>query len=378
MANRTISMLFWQQLFGLFFFIAPALALEADEILVIANKKEEQGVRLAHFYMQKRNIPTSNLLIIETTRNETCSRVQYEKEIRNPLRLFLKQHPALNRTIRCLVLMYGMPLKISSSDPNAGNRHTMGASVDSEIALARAEDYALEGWILNPFFYGFQKRKLPIKKDAVFMVGRIDGASAAIAKRIVTDSIQAEKAGLSGMAFFDARWPLPESKPSQENGYAFYDYAIHHAAQIIEKTNRIPVVIDERSELFKTGSGLRAGLYCGWYSVARYVDAFEWQKGSVGYHIASHECTTLKKPESRVWCKEMLEKGVAATIGPVAEPYVEAFPLPDIFFSFLVDGYLSLSECYFLSTPFLSWQMVLVGDPLYRPFYTKRRMTSSK
>lgn len=88
----------------------------------------------------------------------------------------------------------------------------------------------------------------------------------------------------------------------------------------------------------------------------------------MGYHIASSECTTLRDEKSSVWCKMMLEKGVAATIGPVYEPYVQAFPLPEVFFTFLADGYLTLAECYLLSLPYLSWQMVLVGDPLYRPF----------
>jgi hypothetical protein len=64
----------------------------------------------------------------------------------------------------------------------------------------------------------------------------------------------------------------------------------------------------------------------------------------------------------------MLEKGVAATIGPVGEPYVQAFPPPEIFFGLLIDGHLTLAECYALSNPFLSWKMVLIGDPLYRPF----------
>jgi len=64
----------------------------------------------------------------------------------------------------------------------------------------------------------------------------------------------------------------------------------------------------------------------------------------------------------------MLEKGIGATIGPVGEPYVEAFPLPEIFFSFLTDGYFTLAECYFVSHTYLSWKMVLIGDPLYRPF----------
>jgi len=51
----------------------------------------------------------------------------------------------------------------------------------------------------------------------------------------------------------------------------------------------------------------------------------------------------------------------------VAEPYVQAFPLPQVFFSCLLDGN-TLADCYALSNSFWSWQMVLIGDPLYRPF----------
>jgi uncharacterized protein (TIGR03790 family) len=91
-------------------------------------------------------------------------------------------------------------------------------------------------------------------------------------------------------------------------------------------------------------------------------------QGAVGFHIASSACSTLKKEESRVWCKVMLEKGVTATLGPVFEPYVETFPVPDIFFGLLIKGSFTLAECYALSNPFWSWQMVLIGDPLYRPF----------
>jgi hypothetical protein len=37
----------------------------------------------------------------------------------------------------------------------------------------------------------------------------------------------------------------------------------------------------------------------------------------------------------------------------------------------LLDGRLTLAEVYALSKPFWSWQMVLIGDPLYRPFKGK-------
>ena len=57
-----------------------------------------------------------------------------------------------------------------------------------------------------------------------------------------------------------------------------------------------------------------------------------------------------RNPESQVWCKRMLEEGVAACVGPTSEPYVQAFPVPDIFFGLLADGHLSLVECYFAAT----------------------------
>jgi len=120
--------------------------------------------------------------------------------------------------------------------------------------------------------------------------------------------------------------------------------------------------------LFEKGECRDTALYCGWYSLARYVDAFSFSPGAVGYHIASGECTTLKQPGSQVWCKRMLEEGVAATLGPVGEPYVNAFPVPEVFFQVLTNGYLCLAECYQVSLPFLSWKMILIGDPLYRPF----------
>ena len=101
------------------------------------------------------------------------------------------------------------------------------------------------------------------------------------------------------------------------------------------------------------------------------MDAFAWKRGAVAYHIASAEMTTLTKPASTIWCMKMLQKGVAATIGPVREPYVQSFPFPEVFFGLLAEGRLTHVECYAASLPFLSWKMVLVGDPLYRPFYAK-------
>jgi hypothetical protein len=48
-------------------------------------------------------------------------------------------------------------------------------------------------------------------------------------------------------------------------------------------------------------------------------------------------------------------QAACTTLGPVAEPYVQAFPVPDLFLGLLLKEPLSLAEAYFLSLPFLSW-----------------------
>ncbi len=67
----------------------------------------------------------------------------------------------------------------------------------------------------------------------------------------------------------------------------------------------------------------------------------------------------------------MLRDGITATLGPVTEPYLHAFPEPRAFFAALYDGH-CLVEAYYLTQPLDSWQMVLIGDPLYTPFKAKR------
>ena len=57
-----------------------------------------------------------------------------------------------------------------------------------------------------------------------------------------------------------------------------------------------------------------------------------------------------------------------ATLGPVEEPYLTAFPMPKDFFGELMTGESTLVECYYKSLPHLSWMMTLIGDPLYNPF----------
>ena len=394
--------------------LVPCYALEPHEILVIANRNAAKSIGLAKYYMKSRNIPETNLLQLWLTDKEGCSREEYEKKVIPRVRKYISEKDP-KRLIKCLVTVYGIPLKINPPEMTSAEKMQVEklrkrqkglndklkilnakekaqkqriqkelqslkkqvdeitkinhrSALDSELALVLRDDYPLSGWIPNPFFLGFKNQNLP--KENVLLVSRLDGPTDQIVKRIIDDSLNAEKSGLKGVAYFDARGPRQDKKKNQKPkiDYSFYDKSIYLAADQIKKSKRMQVVINDKAELFKPGECPQAALYCGWYSLAKYVDAFKWRPGSIGYHIASSECSTLKSQNSQVWCKRMLEEGVAATLGPTSEPYVQAFPIPEIFFATLLDGRLTLAECYALALPFLSWQMVLIGDPLYRPF----------
>jgi uncharacterized protein (TIGR03790 family) len=153
------------------------------------------------------------------------------------------------------------------------------SSLDSELALVLEEDYALAGWIPNPLFVGFKNKKLPIGQKDVLLVSRLDVSSDTLVKKIINESIAAEKQGLKGNAYFDARWPRPtEKQPEKASlGYSFYDRSIYGASERVKNSGLMPVMVNEKPELFQQGDGPDGALYCGWYSLGRYVDAFEWR-----------------------------------------------------------------------------------------------------
>ncbi|MEJ2226278.1 MAG: TIGR03790 family protein [Syntrophobacterales bacterium] len=245
-------------------------------------------------------------------------------------------------------------------------RPRTGAAVDSELTLLLVKNYPRVHWMPNPLHRRYDKEpSMREFRQAVVMVGRLDGPTPEIARRLVNDALKTERDGLHGTCYLDARGLKGKERVGS---YAWFDAHLEHLAELMKKRSTMKVVLDLRPGLFLRGSCPQAALYCGWYSLRKYVPSCTWQRGAVAYHVASGEATTLRKPGSQVWCKRMLEEGVAATLGPVAEPYLTAFPLPDDFFPLLMTGKLSLLEVYFRTIPHLSWQMILIGDPLYKPF----------
>jgi len=251
------------------------------------------------------------------------------------------------------------------------------ASFDSELSLLYWPSYTLGRWQQNVLNYRYDN-SYTRQLRATLMVSRIEAPTFELSKKLIDTAISVEKTGLEGKVYLDSRGRGKLGETAPRGSVKDFDSQLLNLAGFLRKETDLTVVLDEVDEVFQPGDCPLAALYCGWYSLANYIDAFEWQPGAVGYHLASAEATTLRKPTSKVWCKRMLEEGVCATIGPVQEPYLAAFPRPNEFFLLLLSGKHTLVECYYRSKPYNSWVMVLVGDPLYNPYKANPKFVGKK
>src|SRR5262249_7005824 len=67
---------------------------------------------------------------------------------------------------------------------------------------------------------------------------------------------------------------------------------------------------------------------------------------------------------------DLIRDGVTGLSGQVAEAYVLGAVRPEILFPAYLAGF-NLAEAFYLAVPTLSWQTVVVGDPLCAPFGQK-------
>lgn len=237
------------------------------------------------------------------------------------------------------------------------------SAFDSELALVWWENnYPRYRWQANTLHYKIAR--LPPGTPPTLMVTRLDGPTEASVDRIILSSLKVEKEGLKGEVALDARGI------KGLDGYGRYDATIRRLAGLLKSKPQVAVAFDDADGLFQPGPNSLKGvaLYCGWYSLRNYVPAFAFSEGAVGFHVASSELVSLRTPNERGWVAGLLNDGVVATLGPVAEPYLHAFPPADEFFPLLMTGELTLAEVYWKTNPLTSWMNTCIGDPLYRPY----------
>ena len=316
-------------------------------------------------------------------RSEEISREDYDGTIAEPLRRALTANlwwklrapddpagPVESNKIRFVALIRGIPLKIAQAKNYPGDKpvgpeaiaSVNAASVDSELAVLGLRSSAISGAVVNPYFHAY----LPIADAArpeIMLVCRLDAPRPETVRRMITDSIAAEKDGLTGIAYIDARGVT-------DTGYVEGDQWLFALAADARRHGS-PVVLDNGPELFPdTYPMSRASLYFGWY--AEHATGpfmrpdFHFQRGAIAVHLHSFSATTIRSPLS-YWVAPLLTAGAAATLGNVYEPYLHFTTQLDLFHDRLRAGF-TFAESGYMAQRALSWMSTFVGDPLYRPY----------
>lgn len=419
-------------------FAVPAFALEPAEVVVIVNKNMPASRELADHYLKARNVPAENVVTLDLPKEEDISRKDYDEKLVEPLREVLKdrkekvkclltmygvplrvggdspsetereelkklepQIKELDESIKAAEAVVKKlegqngPLGILKAirrdlqrELTADRRRRDGlnrrrgylshaesqAAVDSELMLLWWDKYELRRWQAN--LNNFQiTDKMREGKQPVLLTCRLDGPSPEVVKRMIDDALVAEKEGLKGKVYVDARGIRFDLKGSDTgHGYGGYDESMREMAALLKDAGKLDIVLDDKEANFAPGSCPECALYCGWYSHANFIDCCKFVKGAVAWHLASSEAVSLRRPDVKFWCKNLLEKGACATLGPVAEPYTVGFPKPAEFFGLLATGIYTLAECYGKTVLFASWMGTLVGDPLYNPYKADPRL----
>jgi uncharacterized protein (TIGR03790 family) len=365
-----------------------------QHLLVVYNQNDPDSRALAAYYAAARNIPVERILAISCPTSEEITRIEYEERIREPIVSYLCQKNLMERRstrmqvgglvlnlltatrndIWAIVLMRGVPLKIAPDPSDVRSMEstpelqTNAAAVDSELALLPVFGLPKGGFVPNPFFDAKatgQSRVGPELAKSMILVTRLDGPRPEDVRRMIDDSLYAEKNRLAGLAVVDSR-----GLTDVRSGYTQGDIWFRNSRDELVRDGWTVKFDDKNDVIPATDPCNHVALYFGWYA----VDAVgpwvtppdRFVRGAIAYHLHSFSAATVRSETSH-WVGPLIAHGAAATMGMVYEPYLVLTPHIDIFTKRLLAGNY-FAEAAYASQRGLSWMGTVIGDPLYRPF----------
>jgi uncharacterized protein (TIGR03790 family) len=299
---------------------------------------------------------------LKVVANEEIERPYYDREIATPIAHFLREH-GLVESILYIVTTAGVPLRVAGDGQNV-------AAVDSELTLLYADmkqgPHRVPGVVPNPFFgrgtAPFQHPQFPM-----YLVTRLAAYDFEDVKKMIDRALIAKNTG---------KFVIDSRGASDQQG----DDWLHAAAKLLPKDR---VVADDSSAVLYDQRDVIG--YASWGSndperKKRFV-GFHWLPGAIMTEYVSTNGRTFQRPPENwnlstwktpeLWfagspqsmTADYILEGATGASGHVAEPYLNMCPRPNLLLPAYYSGR-NLAESYYLSIRGLSWQNVVIGDPL--------------
>jgi uncharacterized protein (TIGR03790 family) len=336
-------------------------------VLLVVNDNSPVSRSIGEYYRLKRDIPPANVCRIRSSTAEEIPRDEYDQRVNLPIRRCLVKN-SLVESIFYIVTTKDVPLRIAGTD---GLNGTI-AAVDSELALLYTDiktnkPHALPGIVPNPFF-GKVNAKFSHSEFPIYLVTRLAAYDFPEVRDLINRSLQAKNRG---------KFVIDAKRGFGEEGDDW----------LLDAARRLPpdrVVIDQSTAVLYEQTDVIG--YAAWgsndKSRHRRFLGFHWLPGAIMTEFVSTNGRTFQRPPdgwniSSDWLDpskwfagapqslitDYIQEGASGAAGNVYEPYLGFTSRPDL----LLPAYFSgrnLAESYYLSLPGLSWQGVIVGDPL--------------
>jgi uncharacterized protein (TIGR03790 family) len=350
----------------LLFVAATAWGQTAENVLVVVNKRSTVSQRIGQYYVHKREIPLANVCNIDTEEKETIERPVYTKEIEGLIGGCLEKD-GLHESILYIVLTQGVPLRVTG--PDNGLQSEI-ASVDSELTLLylkmRGKTFPVAGPLNNPFF-GHVDAPFRHPNFPMYLVTRLAGYDFKDVQALIDRSMVAKDAG---NYVIDVR----ADNNTEGNGWLRQT-----AAQLPQKR----LVLDDTAKVLYDLKNVIG--YASWGSNDpdrhRRTLGFQWLPGAIAAEFVSTDGRTFVRPpqdwtigtwkDTAHWfagspqsmSADFVHEGVTGVSGSVGEPFLGFCPRPNYILPAYANGR-NLAESFYLGIAGLSWQNIVIGDPL--------------
>jgi uncharacterized protein (TIGR03790 family) len=338
-------------------------------VLLVVNDGSRLSRDIAQYYALRRGVPPRNVCHIRTAETEDIAREEYNRQIAAPIGTCLTRNQ-LTEQILYIVTTGGVPLKIPESSKSSGMEGDY-AAVDSELTLLysdlkQGKGHPIAGPFLNPFF-GQREAKFAHPAFLMYLVTRLAAYDLEGVKAIIDRSMHAVNQG---------KFVIDLESPEVKEGNTW----LRQAANLLPKDR---VIFDDSYKVIYDQTQVIG--YAGWgsndHQRHRRFLGFQWLPGAIATEFVSTNARTFKKPpdswnisdwtKKELWfagapqslTADYLLEGATAATGHVDEPYLALTPHPE----YLLPAYYSgrnLAESYYLSIRGLSWQNIVIGDPL--------------
>jgi uncharacterized protein (TIGR03790 family) len=336
-----------------------------QQILLVENRNDAVSRQIGDYYRSKRGVPPKNVCTLQSGAGEEISWDTYVAQIERPIAACLET-TGLREQVLYIVLTLGIPLKIQGAGSGMTAEYS---SVDSELALLYAKmkgaTYGRSGPVPNPFF---GKRDAPFRHPQfpIYLVTRLAAYDFAGVKAMIDRSLAARNRG---------KFVIDSNMPDTGG-----NEWLQTAAMLLPGDR---VVLDTTAKVLYGQTDVIG--YASWGSndgnrKRRWL-GFQWLPGAIASEFVSTNARTFLRPPDNwtmtTWedrqhffagspqslSADLIQEGATGASGNAYEPFLGGNARPDYLLPAYYQGR-NLAESYYLALPFLSWQGVVLGDPL--------------